>query len=63
MKQLSLSGSLRGNVGKKDAAELRRQGKVPAVIYGGSEQVHIFLEENEAKKIVSHLKYMCFKLM
>ena len=48
MKQLSLSGSLRRNVGKKDAAELRKQGKVPAVIYGGSEQVHFFFEENEA---------------
>jgi len=52
MKQLSLSGSLRRNVGKKDAAELRKQGKVPAVIYGGSEQVHFFFEENEAKKMV-----------
>jgi large subunit ribosomal protein L25 len=52
MKQLSLSGSLRRNVGKKDAAELRSQGKVPAVIYGGPEQVHFFFEENEAKKMV-----------
>jgi len=52
MKQLSLSGSLRRNVGKKDAADLRRQGKVPAVIYGGPEQVHFFFEENEAKKMV-----------
>lgn len=52
MKQLSLSGSPRENVGKKDAASLRRQGKVPAVLYGGSEQVHFFLEENDAKKLV-----------
>ncbi len=52
MKQLSLSGSPRENVGKKDAAALRKQGKVPAVIYGGAGQVHFYLEENEAKKLV-----------
>ncbi len=52
MKQLSLSGSPRENVGKKDAAELRKQGKVPVVLYGGSEQLHFCLEENDAKKLV-----------
>ena len=52
MKQLSLSGSPRENVGKKDAAELRRQGKVPAVIYGGSDQVHFYINEIEARKMV-----------
>ncbi len=52
MKQLSLSGSPRENVGKKDAAALRKQGKVPAVIYGGAGQVHFYLEENEANKLV-----------
>ena len=52
MKKVSLSGSLRENVGKKDAAALRRQGKVPAVIYGGAEQVHFFVEENAANKLV-----------
>ena len=52
MKQLSLSGSPRENVGKKDAAALRKQGKVPAVIYGGAGQVHFYFEENEAKKLV-----------
>jgi len=52
MKKVSLSGSLRENVGKKDAAALRRQGKVPAVIYGGAEQIHFFVERNAANKIV-----------
>ncbi|MFT7612441.1 MAG: large subunit ribosomal protein L25 [Parvicellaceae bacterium] len=52
MKKVSLSGSLRENVGKKDAAALRRQGKVPAVIYGGAEQVHFFVERNAANKLV-----------
>ena len=40
MKTLSLSGSSRENVGKKGAAELRRQERVPAVLYGGEKQVH-----------------------
>ena len=36
MKTLSLSGSARQNVGRKGANELRRQERVPAVLYGGS---------------------------
>lgn len=41
MKTIAISGSLRENVGKRDAKELRYEGKVPAVLYGGKEQVHI----------------------
>ncbi len=40
MKTVSLSGSPRENVGKKDAAALRAQGKTPVVMYGGKEQIH-----------------------
>jgi len=40
MKTIAISGSLRENVGKRDAKELRYEGKVPAVLYGGNEQVH-----------------------
>ena len=40
MKTISISGSLRQSVGKRDAKELRYEGKVPCVLYGGSEQVH-----------------------
>lgn len=40
MKTIAISGSLRENVGKRDAKELRYEGKVPAVLYGGKEQVH-----------------------
>ena len=52
MKTVSLSGSIRENVGKKDANLLRREGKVPSVLYGGKEQVHFHISENDAKKIV-----------
>ena len=40
MKTIAISGSPRENVGKRDAKELRYEGKVPAVLYGGKEQLH-----------------------
>ncbi|RZK41337.1 MAG: 50S ribosomal protein L25/general stress protein Ctc [Pedobacter sp.] len=40
MKTIAISGSPRESVGKRDAKELRYEGKVPAVLYGGNEQVH-----------------------
>jgi len=52
MKTVSLSGSLRENVGKKDAKMQRNLGKVPCVIYGGKEQKHFTLNQLDFKKIV-----------
>ena len=52
MKTVSLSGSSRENVGKKGAADLRNQERIPAVLYGGQQQVHFSISENEAKKLV-----------
>ena len=52
MKPVSISGSPRVNVGKKDAKELRRQGRVPCVLYGGKEQIHFSSLEKDFKKLV-----------
>ena len=52
MKTVSLSGSPRVDVGKKDATALRNEGNVPCVIYGGKEQVHFFTSEKNFKDIV-----------
>lgn len=52
MKQVSLSGSLRGNVGKKDARKNRSDGKIPCVMYGGKEQMHFIAEEKHLTKIL-----------
>ena len=52
MKTVSLSGTLRAHVGKKDAKKLRNEGKVPCVIYGGKEQKHFFLDQKDFKKVV-----------
>ncbi len=52
MKKVSVSGSLRENVGKKDAKRLRREGNVPCVVYGGKEQIQFFTSEKSFKDIV-----------
>jgi large subunit ribosomal protein L25 len=52
MKQISLSGSLRENVGRQGATELRRSGRVPGVLYGGSNQIHFSVSEMDLIKIL-----------
>lgn len=52
MKKVSLSGSPREGVGKKDASKLRREGRVPGVLYGGDEQVHFHLAEVDLEKLI-----------
>jgi large subunit ribosomal protein L25 len=53
MKQVSLSGSPRENVGRKGAEELRKNGRIPGVIYGGSTQVPFSVSRNDWDKIVA----------
>ena len=52
MKTVSMSGSPRENVGKKDAKMHRRLGKVPCVLYGGKEQVHFTTDEKAFMKLI-----------
>jgi large subunit ribosomal protein L25 len=52
MKTVSLSGSLRANVGKSDANALRAKGMVPCVIYGAGVQTHFFADERAFKNII-----------
>src|SRR5690606_18471985 len=52
MKSIAISGSLRANVGKRDAKELRYEGKVPAGLYGGKEQYHFAVSAAELKSLV-----------
>lgn len=60
MKTAQLSGSLRTNVGKKDATLLRNEGRVPCVLYGQGDQTHFSVKRVDIDKIVFHLK--CTKL-
>jgi len=52
MKKVSVSGSPRENVGKKDAKRLRREGLVPCVLYGGKDQVMFTASEKAFKDVV-----------
>jgi large subunit ribosomal protein L25 len=52
MNSIAISGSPRENVGKRDAKELRYAGKVPAVLYGGKEQVHFAIDAPALRDLV-----------
>jgi large subunit ribosomal protein L25 len=52
MKTIAISGSPRENVGKRDAKELRYEGKVPAVLYGGTEQQHFAVLATDLKDAI-----------
>jgi len=52
MKSVSVSGSLRKNVGKKDAKEQRKNGLIPAVLYGGEKQLPLLIEEKSFKDVI-----------
>lgn len=52
MKSIAISGSPRENVGKRDAKELRYEGKVPAVLYGGKTQLHFSVSASDLKGLV-----------
>jgi large subunit ribosomal protein L25 len=52
MKTIAISGSPRENVGKRDAKELRYEGKVPAVLYGGTEQIHFAVVTTDLKEAI-----------
>lgn len=52
MKRVSISGSLRENVGKKDAKQARNEGKVICVLYGGKEQIHFTLPQVKFDKLI-----------
>ena len=52
MKKVSMSGSPRENVGKKDAKALRNQGLVPCVLYGGEKQYHFAIPEKNFGPVI-----------
>ncbi|MBO7628915.1 MAG: 50S ribosomal protein L25 [Bacteroidales bacterium] len=47
MKSVSISGSLRENVGKRDSKAQRAAGMVPCVLYGGEKQYQFVVAKNE----------------
>ena len=62
MKTVSISGSLRENVGKKDAKMNRRHGNIPCVLYGGEKQVHFTTNEKSFQKIIYSSEIFLIKI-
>jgi large subunit ribosomal protein L25 len=62
MKTVSLSGSLRENVGKKDAIKHRKEGNVPCVMYGGKEQIHFVASDKAFRKLIFTPEVYIFNL-
>lgn len=52
MKTVSLSGSPRESVGKKDAKKHRKEGNIPCVMYGGKEQIHFVASDKAFRKLI-----------
>jgi large subunit ribosomal protein L25 len=62
MKNVLLSGSLRGNVGKKDAKKHRKEGNIPCVMYGGKEQIHFVASDKAFRKLIFTPEVYIFNL-
>ena len=52
MKEVSLSGSVRTSVGKKDAKAVRNAGNVPCIIYGGGTQTSLAIKHTDLEKVI-----------
>ena len=52
MKSVSISGSPRENVGKRDAKEQRAKGMVPCVLYGGEKQYQFVVEKDQFRNLL-----------
>jgi large subunit ribosomal protein L25 len=52
MKSIEINGELRQSTGKKQSINLRNQGLVPCVMYGGEENIHFAAKMNDFRHIV-----------
>ena len=52
MKTIEIKGHLRESLGTKTAKQLRREGQVPCVAYGGEKNVHFYADERELNKLI-----------
>ncbi len=52
MKTLVIKGDIRSNTGKVSSKELRNEGKVPCVVYGGTEHIHFSVYSADLKALI-----------
>ncbi len=53
MKTVELEGFKRDQQGKKGAKDLRKEGKIPAVMYGAAENLNLYVDEVALGKIIN----------
>ncbi len=62
MKSLTLEAKERKDFGGKQAAQLRREGMIPCVLYGGSETLHFYAPYNSFKSIVYNPEFFTIQI-
>lgn len=62
MKTTALNGKSRQEVGKKDAKNLRAEGLVPCVMYGGETPVHFAADVKDLNKVLSSPETFIFEI-
>ncbi len=58
MKSITIKGQLRSDTGKKSSRQLRSEGQVPAVIYGGNDTIHFYASPLDFRGIVYTGEFM-----
>ncbi len=52
MEIVAVSGEVRSDLGKKATKAVRKEGRIPAVLYGGDGNIHFSVAPNEVKDLV-----------
>jgi large subunit ribosomal protein L25 len=52
MRSVAIEGKTREELGSKNAKQLRREGMVPCVIYGGGENIHFYTDKRSFKELL-----------
>lgn len=52
MRSVAIEGKTREELGSKNAKQLRREGMVPCVIYGGGENIHFYTDNRSFKELL-----------
>ncbi|MDO5036304.1 MAG: 50S ribosomal protein L25/general stress protein Ctc [Porphyromonas sp.] len=52
MKRFQLAAKTRDGVGKKSSKSLRKEGLVPAVLYGGEKNIHLSIQEKDLRNLI-----------
>ena len=53
MKTFEINGSLRTEKGKKFTTKMRKQDTIPAIMYGGKENVMLTLNESDLRNLIN----------